>query len=624
MKQPGTSQSDPGGAGRKRPGPRVKGIIDRILADRKDLGDASRGALRRLWSDHLRNYRGRLSLAFLLTAISGALPFSFVLTLRFLAADIVGIETGFDPAELPRRVNLVAVFFAINMGIWTVWLVADWSARRLVLGVGRRLVFALRKRLQEKLQRLHIGFYERTPTGTILARVLDDVNVIRQWVTSSAVGLLESLVSIVIGLGVLFYLNWRMALAVAATLPLYAWAFYVLRPRIRRAVRAVRRLNTRMYALSGERIAGIRLVKAFGREKREVADFAGLVHDQTRVGMRAVLYSHGLSLLAGTIAAGATGGILYFGALRVQSGAMRLVDLIVFIPALAGVLQPVNVLTSLVTQLQAAFVVVGRVFALLDEEERMPPGSVKLDGVKGRIIFDHVTFTYPGQSEPALKDVSFSVSPGHHLALMGPSGSGKSTVFQLLMRFYDPQEGAVRVGGVDLREADPASVRRQVCMVQQEPVVFSGTIAETIVYGRLDASPTQVMMAARQVELHEFIMSLPLKYEAEVGEGGVTLSGGQKQRLALATALLTEPAVLLLDDTTSALDSATEELIRATLSQVLRGRTSITITQRVITARACGRIVVLEGGRMTQSGSHQELIAREGFFRRICAQQEAF
>jgi ATP-binding cassette subfamily B protein len=240
----------------------------------------------------------------------------------------------------------------------------------------------------------------------------------------------------------------------------------------------------------------------------------------------------------------------------------------------------------------------------------------------GRIYFDRVTFRYPGQAAPALEDVSFRAKSGEKLAIMGPSGAGKSTVFQLLLRFYDPQDGAVRVGGVNLREADPTSVRQHIRMVQQEPTVFSGTIVENIRYGKLNATSKQVRQAAGQAELHAFIDSLPNGYRTEVGENGVTLSGGQKQRLALATALLTNPEVLLLDDTTSALDAATEARIRETLEHVLDGRTSLIITQRVATARNCDRILVFENGQITQEGTHAELRSAPGFYRDICLQQE--
>jgi ATP-binding cassette subfamily B protein len=273
--------------------------------------------------------------------------------------------------------------------------------------------------------------------------------------------------------------------------------------------------------------------------------------------------------------------------------------------------------------MQEPIVAVSRAFALLDEKEEVLTGARALEDVRGRIRFEDVSFAYPCQKTSALDRVTFEVRPGERVALMGPSGAGKSTVFELLMRFHDPQSGRVLLDDVPLSEADPASVRRHVCMVLQEPVVFAGSIGEAVAYGRVDATPSAIMRAAEQAELHEFVMSLPLKYETEIGERGVTLSGGQKQRLALATALLTEPEVLLLDDTTSALDAATEARIQATLGRVLAGRTSVIITQRASTARKCDRVIVLERGRVTQEGTHEELALAPGFYRRICRQQAA-
>ena len=217
----------------------------------------------------------------------------------------------------------------------------------------------------------------------------------------------------------------------------------------------------------------------------------------------------------------------------------------------------------------------------------------------------------------------FNVAAGSKVAIMGPSGAGKTTVFNLLTRFYDPQEGEVVVGGVNLVDADPNSIRRHVVMVQQEPVIFSGTIGENIAYGHLDATPSDIMRATNQAELHDFVMTLPVKYETEVGRNGIALSGGQKQRLALSTALLTDPEVLLLDDTTSALDAETEVRIRETLNRVLEGRTSLIITQRIATARDCDKIIVLEDGKLTQVGTHEELKDVDGFYMRILEQQES-
>jgi ATP-binding cassette subfamily B protein len=267
--------------------------------------------------------------------------------------------------------------------------------------------------------------------------------------------------------------------------------------------------------------------------------------------------------------------------------------------------------------------VIKRVFSLLDEDIDVTPGKIELDGIAGRVHFDNVSFKYPGQSSGAIERISFYIAPGEKVALMGPSGAGKTTVFNLILRFYDPHEGSVQIDGIDLVNADPASIRRHAVLVQQEPVIFSGTIAENIVYGRMQSRPSEIMAAARQAELHDFIMTLPVKYETEVGQNGVSLSGGQKQRLALATALLTRPEVLLLDDTTSALDAETEARIRTTLDNALEGRTSIIITQRIATARSCDRIIVMDRGRIVQQGTHDELKSEEGFYRKIFLQQES-
>jgi ABC-type multidrug transport system fused ATPase/permease subunit len=306
-----------------------------------------------------------------------------------------------------------------------------------------------------------------------------------------------------------------------------------------------------------------------------------------------------------------------------RSGLLSIGEVVFFMSVMPRLFMQINALANMFVQIQAVFVVIKRVFNLLDEDVDVTPGKIELDGIAGRVHFENVTFVYPGQSTPALDNVSFYIGDGEKIALMGPSGAGKTTVFNLILRFYDPRDGAVYIDGINLVNADPASVRRHAVLVQQEPVIFSGTIAENIVYGRLQSRPTEIMNAARQAELHEFIMTLPVKYETEVGQNGVSLSGGQKQRLALATALLTKPEVLLLDDTTSALDAETEARIRRTLDHVLEGRTSIIITQRIATARSCDRVIVMDQGRIVQQGTHTELKDQEGFYRRIFLQQES-
>ena len=602
---------------------RLNRIIDHILADLESYEGSKRTDLARLWRDYLHPHRLRIYLALFITTVWSLFPYATAILSKFLVDDVLLVAGNYDPSMLRQQLPLFWRYTATLLSIWGIFVVANWLKNWLIVDIGQRMIYELRKQLHEKLQSLHVGYFENHETGKIVSRVLDDVKVIQDWTTNQFLNFSANIIRLVLGLGIIFFINWKLSILIVVTLPLYAYTYAKLKPRIRRASIAVRRLNSGMYALSAERISGISVVKAFSRENKEADRFSLRMNNYVRLGMRLILYDQQLALVAGLITAVVSGVIIYLGVSFVRSGAMSFGDVIAFIRILPNMFMQVNAVTSVMTMIEAIFVVIRRVFYILDEFEDVPPGKIKLDGMKGKVDFRNVSFRYPGQDALAIKDVSFHIEEGERVALMGPSGAGKSTIFQLICRFYDPQEGSVYVGGVNLVDADPGSVRNHARMVQQEPVIFSGTVAENIAYGDLDATPTQIMTATTQAELHGFVMSLPTKYETEVGRNGIALSGGQKQRLALSTALLTQPEVLLLDDTTSALDAETEMRIRSTLNKVLLGRTSIIITQRIATARGCDRILVFEDGKLTQEGSHDELKDIPGFYHRIYEQQES-
>lgn len=602
---------------------RLNRLVDRILEDLESYDGSMLKDLGRLWRDYLRDHRWRIISALLITIVWSLFPYAAALLTRYLVDHVLLVEGGYDPSMLQQQMPLFIRYVVMLFGAWTIFVVCNWSKNWLILDTGQRVIYNMRRQLHEKLQALHIGYFESHETGKIVSRVLDDVKVIQDWSTNQFLNFSANVFRLFLGLGIIFFINWKLSILIVIAMPLYAFTYVRIRPRFRRVAIALRRLNSGMYALAAERISGVAVVKAFAQERREVRAFSQRMNDYIRLAMRTILYSQNLTLVAGFVTAVVSGIIIYLGATFVRTGVMTFGDVMAFIQIMPNLFAQVNAVTAVMTQLESVFVVIRRVFNVLDETEDVVPGKISLDGMQGKIDFYNVTFTYPGQETPALRDVSFHIEPGEKIALMGPSGAGKSTIFQLICRFYDPQKGTVTLGGVNLVDAEPSSIRRHARMVQQEPVVFSGTIADNIAYGDLDATPRQIMTATTQAELHTFVMSLPVKYETEVGRNGIALSGGQKQRLALSTALLTQPEVLLLDDTTSALDAETEVRIRSTLDKVLEGRTSIIITQRIATARSCDRILVFEDGRLTQEGTHTQLKQREGFYKRIFEQQES-
>jgi ABC-type multidrug transport system fused ATPase/permease subunit len=595
--------------------------MDRELASQDVYRGKVSVLLARLWRDYLAKHKLRLLFALLASMTGAGIGLCFPMTMRFLFDKVLlggPIDT---PEKFHARLTLAIIYLCMNSGIWIISLLSQWTQSWLILSFGQRLVFNLRRDLNEKLHNLHIGFYERTPAGRIMSRLLDDVDVIRHWVAGRLIEFFSGITRLVIGTVLAFYLNWKIALVVFAVMPFYFLTIYLLRPRVRRANITLRRLNSSMYARAAERIGGMPVIRAFARERGELKSFAGVVHDYVRVGNRLVVYNQGMSLIAGSISAIAAGVVVYLAAMNVQKGLMSVGDLVAFQRLLNHMFDPIQNLTNIFIQFQALLVVLHRVFNLLDEKVEVVSGEKVLSSVEWPLRVENVTLRYPGQENPSLDNVSLTVNKGERIAIMGSSGSGKSSLFQLLLRFYDPTSGSISLGTQNIKAFDAGSLRRRICMVQQEPFIFSGTLRENILYGRLDATKEQVEKAAQLAEIHDFIVSLPKGYETEVGERGISLSGGQKQRLALATALLTDPDILLLDDITSSLDADTELQIRGTLRRSLAGRTSLIITQRIVMAQDCDRIVVLDDGRVEAVGTHDSLVKLDGFYRTICEKQ---
>jgi subfamily B ATP-binding cassette protein MsbA len=330
-----------------------------------------------------------------------------------------------------------------------------------------------------------------------------------------------------------------------------------------------------------------------------------------------------LSLACGLISSVGTALVLYYGALQVKRAALTLGGLLYFYTATISLFGPILALTYMNVVVQWVLAALRRIFEVLDEEVSIKDaeGAIALPEMKGHVVFRNVSLKYEGAAGYALKDLDFEVPAGSVVCLVGPSGSGKSSIVNLLLRLYDPTEGHVLIDGHDIKDIRVRSLRDHIGIVPQEPILFSGTIAENIMYGHVEATASQVVAAAKAAELHDFIYSLPEKYEAEIGERGTTLSGGQKQRLAFAMALITDPSLLILDDSMSALDAETEAKIQKTLGGIMKDRTTFVITHRMSTAMMADLILVLDRGRLVQKGTHEELVTQPGMYRRMFEQQ---
>lgn len=524
-----------------------------------------------------------------------------------------------------EKIRLLILLFFAFLSVRVFFTGIQWIYSYQVTYVGQRIVFHIRRQLHEKLQNLQLTYFDRQQTGKLMSRVLDDVGVIQQNVTQVFVDLVTNVFRLLIGCLILLSLNGKLAIIAFLTLPFYAITYQTLRTRIRVVNRAIRRQIAEIYGLLEERVAGIRVIFSFARERAEALMLHRKLSKLMRQRVKNTTQNTMLTALSTFISAIGTSFVLYFGAYMVRAGSLTIGELLFFNQSLLNMFEPITALAQMNIQVQWMTIVVVRIFEILDEDIKIKdaPDAIRLDRILGRVTFQDVSLRYSGAIRDALHRVSFDILPGTAVSVVGPSGSGKSSLVNLLLRLYDPTEGRILIDGHDLRDIRLSSLRQHIGLVPQEPILFSGTIAENITYGRFDATPEQIMTSAKAAELHDFVMTLPDKYESHVGERGTNLSGGQKQRMAFAMALLTDPNILILDDSTSALDAETEAKIQKTLDRIMEGRTTFIITHRISTAMRADTIVVLDNGRVADIGTHEELIAREGIYYRMYEQQRS-
>lgn len=515
------------------------------------------------------------------------------------------------------RAGIAIVAFAALRGLFA-FLQAYWAEKN-----SQSVAFDLRNDLFAKIQRLSFSYHDRNQTGQLMIRATDDVEKVRLFIGQGLIQLVGAIVLLSGTLIILFSTNARLALVAIWILPVALILFMVFgvvsQPLFAKVQQRLSALNT----ILQENLAGIKVVKAFTRERSEQAKFrqaADRLLEQQLTIARLFSFLFPLVFLIANLGQATT---LYAGGRQIIQGTLTLGEWQEFSLYLVYLFFPVAQFGFIITQFGQAAASAARIFEILDAKSDVTdmPGARPLPRVQGRVQFENVTFRYFGSGEAVLKNVSFEALPGQKIALLGATGSGKTTIINLLPRFYDPSEGRVLIDGYDLREVTLDSLRSQIGIVLQETTLFSGTIRDNIAFGKPEATLEEVVAAAKAAAAHEFIMSFKDGYNTMVGERGVTLSGGQKQRLAIARALLLNPRILILDDSTSSVDLATEVQIQAALAELMKGRTSFVIAQRISTVMNADQILVLDKGQIVARGRHEELLETSEIYADIYCSQ---
>ncbi|MBI3475089.1 MAG: ABC transporter ATP-binding protein [Acidobacteria bacterium] len=609
------------------------------------LGKAYDGRLMRRLLTYLRPYKWHVGIALLSIVLKSGLdvlgPFLTKIAVDKYLAKSPDSHSWIGDRLSSTPLTGIAQIGSIYVGILISTFILEYVQTYTMQWTGQKVMFDLRKQIFRHLQHIHIGFFDKNPVGRLVTRVTTDVDALNEMFTAGVVSIFEDVFVLAGIVGIMLNMNWRLALITFAALPLIVYATKIFRDKVRDSYRRIRTAIARINSYLQEAVSGMLVLQLFNREKRAFKQFSDINASHMEAFKDAILAYAVYYPVVEILSALAIASILWFGGLGVPK-LVTLGVLVAFIQYAQRFFRPIQDLSEKYNILQSAMAAGERVFKLLDAPvEVMSPAVPKKPQGPGRVEFDHVWFAYrsvdvgtglrpvqAGQSPAAdhgksagpdwvLRDVSFVLDPGETVAVVGHTGAGKTTLISLLMRFYDVQKGAIRIDGVDIKEMDLKDLRSRFGVVLQDPFLFSGTVAGNIRLGTAGIDDADVERAAEEVNLADFIRTLPGGFQEEVRERGSTLSTGQKQLISFARALAHDPKILILDEATSSVDTETEFRVRDALSRMVEGRTSLIIAHRLSTIQRADKIIVMHKGQVREMGSHQQLLAQRGIYYKL-------
>jgi ATP-binding cassette, subfamily B, multidrug efflux pump len=627
-----------------------------MASEEEVLGKAYDSRLMKRLLTYLRPYKWQVTIALASILIKAAAdvlgPYLTKIVVDRYLAPVRGLHTPLDRFLSDQPMVGIAQIASLYVGLLVFSFLLEYLQTYFMQWTGQKTMFDMRAQIFRHLQRMHIGFYDKNPVGRLVTRVTTDVDAVNEMFTSGVVSIFEDIFVLAGIIAIMLRMNWKLALITFAVLPLIGIATKLFRDKVRDSYRRIRVAIARINAYLQEHVSGMVVLQLFNREERAYDRFSEVNAVHMDAYKDAILAHAVYYPVVEILSAIAIACVIWFGGNDVIRGATTLGVLVAFIQYAQRFFRPIQDLSEKYNILQSAMASSERIFKLLDAPvEIKSPAATKTPQGPGRIEFDHVWFAYrsmpandhvdggrasspgspvaslltgadarpPQTGEPdwVLRDVSFTIEPGETVAFVGHTGAGKTTIISLLMRFYDVQKGEIKIDGVDVKDMDLADLRRRFGVVLQDPFLFSGTVASNIRLGSEGIDDEDVEKAAEDVNLADFIRTLPNGFKEEVRERGSTLSTGQKQLISFARALAHDPKILILDEATSSVDTETEFRVRDALSRMVEGRTSVIIAHRLSTIQRADKIVVMHKGQVREMGSHQQLLAQHGIYYKL-------